>query len=103
MNTYDIGDKVVMRAEFRDVNKDFMDPDVVNFSYRKPDRTKTNLSYIYGYIGEGGVIRIDTGIYEVTLPITQSGSWFYRFYATGAGQSAGEGQFKVRESYFVDA
>jgi hypothetical protein len=103
MNTYDIGDKPTFRGEFRDVYGALTDPDVIYFSYRTPQRVKTTIAYVFGYTGDGGLLRIDTGIYEISLNVQISGVWAYRFWSTGTGQTAGEGQIKVRESYFVDA
>lgn len=75
MKTYDIGDVAVLEAEWKDVNGEYADPDVVAFSATLPDGTA--LAYVYGVDAE--LVYDDVGKYHVDLPITLPGFYQYHF------------------------
>lgn len=93
---YDVGDLVRVTGTFTDSAGTATDPTVVGFKYNDPAGTTT--TYIYGTDAE--VVKDSTGVYHVDISATTKGVWEYRWYATGVGQSAGEGHFTVRVSRF---
>ena len=100
-NTYDIGDLVICKALFTDVDTGALqDPSTVTFKYKQPDDSVTTRVYPVN------VVKIATGHYEASVDIAAAlprpqGEWFYRWAGSGAvGQSAAEGRFMVRATHF---
>lgn len=92
--TYDLGDEIRVSAEFLDSDGDAFDPTTVLFAVRKPGGKL--VQYTYGVHGE--LVKDSTGNYHVDVDGDLAGTWFYRFYATGTGKSAQDGQFIVKAS-----
>lgn len=98
-NQHDLGDLVVVNAEFTNAELGgVLDPDVVKLSVRKPDDSVT--TYTYGV--DAIVVRDDVGQYHADLDVDQSGIWFYRWWSTGDGQGARERQFEVLPARAVE-
>lgn len=77
---------------------EYIDPAAVMLSVRTPDGTVT--TYVYGE--DGSPIQQEaTGRYYAFLDADQAGTWFYRWWATGDGQSAEEKRFEVRTARAV--
>jgi hypothetical protein len=97
-NQYDIGDEVRCTGTFTDESGTAQDPASVAFRFKAPSAT-TATAYVYGTDAE--VVKDSTGVYHVDLDITEAGTWYTRWSATGVGQAAGEGQFYVIESNVI--
>ena len=97
-NTYDVGDVVRCTGTFTDADGTAQNPTAVSFAVRAPSATAAT---VYAYGTDAEVVRSATGVYYVDVSITGAGTWWYRFYATGTGKSAGEQHFSVREQMTV--
>lgn len=98
MPVYDIGDDALLTAVFRDaVTGDLLDPSAVYLKVREPS-TSTVTTYQYGV--DVALTRSGTGTYTLTQSCAVSGTYQYRWYSTGTGKAAQEGQFDVRPSAF---
>lgn len=95
-NTYDKGDLVRVAAVFTNTAGTAIDPTAVLFQFRGPGVDTTD--YTYGTDTE--LVKDSTGNYHVDINANASGKWYYRFYATGTGQSADEDYFAVARSKF---
>ncbi len=96
-NFYDLGDVVRCTATFADDDGVVTDPTAVVAKYKEPDGTITTLTYGV----DGALVKLGTGVYYFDLTPTVAGDWWYRFYATGSGQSAEEQAFRVEASQFA--
>lgn len=98
--TYDLGDRVQVKAVFTNAETEgAVDPDVVNVSIRSPDGEVTTLVYL----DDADVVRTGAGIYTLSIDANQAGTWYYRWWSTGAGQAAEERRFVVRDAQAVEA
>lgn len=96
---YDVGDLVRVTGTWTDpLNGNVeIDPDVVRLSVRAPSGTVVTYTF-----GSGDDIeKTETGVYVAHISITESGLWYYRWWSTGAGQSAEEGELVVNEQMVV--
>jgi len=92
MNTYTEGELIKCTGTFTDEASVVQDPTGVRFVFETPAGVVTE--YVYGTDVE--VVKDSTGVYHVNLDTTDKpGTWKYRFYGTGTGQSAGQNKFKV--------
>ena len=92
MNTYTDGELVKCTGTFRDEASALADPATVTFVFETPAAVVTD--YVYGTDVE--VVKDSTGVYHVNLDTTnQPGTWKYRFFSTGNGQTAAQAKFKV--------
>lgn len=88
MNSYDIGDAVVLRVEFRDGRtKGLVDPNTVTCFVKQ--------------VGGGAAVEAPTtreslGVYTATVDLTATGTFSYRFQGTGGATGSEEGRFRVR-------
>lgn len=96
INPYDKGASVRVAGPFRDIETgNPIDPETVSFSYKNPAGLTITLTY-----GQNVELqRVNTGNYRVDIDANLSGMWHWRWFATGAGQAADQGQFYVRPSY----
>jgi hypothetical protein len=98
VNFYDIGDRVVMRAEFRARNQAGQlapaNPTTVQFIIRRVGDTAHN----YSIGSDERVTNPSTGVFECWIEPTESGAWHW--YAKGTGDAIGaeERKFIVRDS-----
>lgn len=91
-----LGDSPRVYVEFRDaLTGDLMDPDSVSLSVKSPDGVLTTVAYSEE---TSDIIKDDVGQYHAFIDANQSGTWFYRWWAAGNGQSAEERRFIVREA-----
>jgi len=93
---YCVGDLLRVSATFTNSAGSEIDPTAVLFSFKDPSGNKT--SYTYGLHEQ--LVKDDTGDYHVDISMDESGKWYYRFYSTGTGQAAEEGEFKIEASQF---
>jgi hypothetical protein len=89
---YDKGDRPKLVGQFTDVNGTPTDPAQVFFTVRDPNGNETN----YQYSVNAELVRESAGVYYVLVDCNVVGDWDYRFYSSGAGQTAGEERFHVR-------
>ena len=73
-----------------------LDPTPHLFSYKTPAGVTTILTYGV----DGALVKDSVGDYHVDLDANATGTWWFRWYSTGTGQSADEGAFNVRGSQF---
>ena len=97
-NTYDVGDRVVLIAQFEDRYGTSNDPDTVACKVKFPDGTVT--TYLYETSIE--LMRTALGRYELELDVTMYGKHYYYWYSTGLGRAAGENFFEVRKSSVLE-
>src|SRR4030042_1401554 len=93
-NTYEIGDKVRIKATFT-VSSVKTDPTTITLRVKDPSGIIT----VYTYVG-GTITKDATGMYHRDISITQSGEWFYRWEGTGAVETADEAYLVVENSEF---
>jgi len=94
---FEIGSDIELAARFEEYDQ-LIDPTTVTVRIREPDGTET--SYVYNTDDE--VERESIGEYVFHLLPTVSGSYFYRWIASGNITAAGEGFIKVDVSRFVN-
>jgi hypothetical protein len=92
--TYDKGDTVRLKAEFK-VSSVLTDPTAVTLKVKDAAGTTSTYTYALAEITKSSV-----GVYYKDIAITDDGIWYYRFEGTGAVTAAGESQFEVRRSEF---
>ncbi len=100
MNVHDVGDRVVIVGKFEDRTGVAVDPDVIALKIKNPDGTVD--TYWYSYSGDILITRIEAGHYELEFDITQYGIYYYYWYSTGVGKTAGENSFEVRKSKVLE-
>lgn len=96
-NRYDVGDLVRVAGVFTNAAGTAVDPTAVFAKYKDPGGTITTLVYLTDL----ALVRDSAGNYHVDINADEAGRWCYRFYATGTGQSAEEGEFLVDQSCFT--
>lgn len=89
-NHYDAGDLVRVSGAFKDSAGTAIDPSVVKFKFKRPD-TGAVTTYTYGT--DSQLVKDSVGNYHVDVSADAAGAWRYRFYSTGTGQAAEQGQF----------
>lgn len=94
-NAYDIGDLVRCTGTFASSGSN-VNPSAVMFKVKTPAGTVT--TYTYGT--DAALVRDSTGVYHVDVDAATAGDYVYRFWSTGTGQAAAEGQFWVRPTLF---
>lgn len=97
MNEYDIGDEVRCKGNFATALGVATDPTAVFFKVRAPNGTET----LYTYGTDAELQKASVGNYYVDVDATISGTWYYSFYSTGAGKTAGTDKFVVKHSPFA--
>lgn len=95
VNSYQIGDKVTLRAAFK-VAGVGVDPTNVQFKVIKPDGTV--ITYVYPTNPE--VVKESAGNYYLLYVVDRSGYWLYRIAGTGTNESAAWQQFYVQPDPF---
>lgn len=96
MDIYAEGKKVRLTGTFTTSAGVAQDPTTVKVAVETPSGTTT--TYTYGT--DAGVIKSGTGVYYIDVDTTgEPGVWYYRWYATGTGQTATTyDHFRVREA-----
>jgi len=95
-NSYDKGDLVRISAAFTNSAGTAIDPTAVLCKFTDPSGNTTT----YTYNTDAELVKDSTGNYHVDIDADEAGLWYYRFYATGTGQSAAEDNFHVKTSKF---
>jgi hypothetical protein len=92
VNVYDVGDSVVLIAEFTDPRTgDPIDPGgTISVTLRDPLGVETT----YTYLVDPEVVKESVGIYLATILIDSAGAWYYRWISCGLAQ--GENIFTVK-------
>lgn len=96
-NQYYVGAEVRCQGTYTDADGNAQDPAAAFFQVTYDGATSAT-SYEYGADAE--LVRSATGVYHVDVDCDEVGWWYYRHYATGSGQAAGEGKFLILESAF---
>lgn len=94
-NAYDIGDLVRCTSAFAASGTN-VNPEAIMFKVKTPSGVVT--TYTYGT--DTALVRDATGVYHVDVSATEAGEYVYRFWSTGIGQAAAEGQFVVKSTLF---
>jgi hypothetical protein len=95
LNSYDLGDLVRCTGTFASSDAN-VNPAAVLFKIKTPSGTIT--TYTYGTDAE--LVRDSTGVYHVDVDAAEHGNYTFKFWSTGIGQAAAEGQFFVRQTMF---
>lgn len=95
--SYAQGNLVHVSAIFKNSAGTKTDPVVVKCSVRDPSNTTT--TYVFGDDEE--VVRDGTGRYSMNIDADTAGTWYYRWWSTGGGQAAAEGEFTVNAAHAV--
>lgn len=94
---YEIGDLAVVSVAFTDTNNNPADPTAVTLIVQAPDNTQAT----YTDLTTPAVVRNSTGNYSLNLPISESGTYLYRWTGTGALQAVVEGTLTVQATILV--
>ena len=94
-NAYDIGDLVRCTGTFASSGTN-VNPDAIMFKVKTPAGVVTTLTYGT----DAALVRDSTGVYHVDVSVAEAGEYVYRFWSTGTGQAASEGQFVVKATLF---
>jgi hypothetical protein len=94
-NAYDIGDLVRCTGTFASSGTN-VNPDAIMFKVKTPAGVVTTLTYGT----DAALVRDSTGVYHVDVSVAEAGEYEYRFWSTGTGQAASEGQFVVKATLF---
>ncbi len=73
--SYQVGDKVRLKATFTNIDEDAINPDTVTFRVKKPDGTVTVYS---------DPVNSSTGVFYKDLTVDAAGIWTYKVIGTGA-------------------
>jgi hypothetical protein len=93
---YDLGDLVRVSAAWTNAAGTAIDPTAVFAKYKDPSGSTTTLTYGTDL----ALVKDSTGNYHVDIDANEAGTWRYRFYSTGTGQGAEEGNFYVSAGSF---
>lgn len=96
MNFYDKGDLVRVTAAFSNAAGAAVDPTTVRFKFKNP--AAVVVTYTYGT--DAQLVKDSVGNYHVDVDANAISFWYWRWESTGSGQSAEEGFFNVRDTYF---
>lgn len=94
--TYDIGDKVRLRAVFESTAGTFIDPTKVTFKYTDPSG---NLTTLTSTTNASVVFHPSTGTYHTDIVLDEQGVWRWRAYSTGNIVTAEEDAFVARKRW----
>lgn len=91
INVYQKGDLARCAASFTDSGGSALDPTGVSFTVTTPAGVST--TYVYGT--DAALVKDSSGHYHVDVNANARGVWFYRWFSTGTGQAAEQGEFSV--------
>ena len=92
----DVGDLIRLFATFTNYDKEPIDPTTIIVKVKQP--SGSILPY-EGY-NPGPIVRTSLGNFYLDVSVIESGTWYYRWEATGEGQCAAERNFMARPSFF---
>jgi hypothetical protein len=95
---FDVGDEVRCSVTFTDAIAKTPADANVEFKVKTPSGVET--TYTYGV--DANVVRDGVGQYHADVFINESGTWYFRFVASGALRAAVERARDVRETHFAD-
>jgi hypothetical protein len=95
-NTYDIGDRIRVKCDFKDQNDVVADPGDVTLKVKPPDGIVATYTYLGATVNKSAV-----GQYYKDVSLNQEGKWYYKFEGTAPIETAGERWFLVRDSAFT--
>lgn len=95
MNAYDLGDLAHITVAFTTSAGVATNPTAVNFKYKMADDL-TWTTLVYGV--DAALVRSSTGNYYVDVNCDAVGIAMYRWWSTGTGQAASQGEFLVYDS-----
>lgn len=94
-----INTEVRLTANFTDDDGVDADPETVTFTAKSPSGDAVT----YTYLTDDNLGRLDAGDFYCDITPNESGRWFWRWVATGAGTTVGtEGNFIVDYSPHFD-
>ena len=98
MTVYDIGDRPVITATFRNDADALTDPTTVPVRVREPDGTETPYTP-----PAASIVNSSTGVWAFTFPaaLDAAGDWYVRFRSTAGLLTAGEQKLVVRPTAFT--
>ena len=98
MTVYDIGDRPVITATFRNAADALTDPTTVTVRVREPDGTETLYTSPVA-----SIVNSSTGVWAFTFPaaLDAAGDWYVRFRSTAGLLTAGEQKLVVRPTAFT--
>ena len=98
MTVYDIGDRPVITATFRNDADAPTDPTTVTVRVREPDGTETLYTSPVA-----SIVNSSTGVWAFTFPaaLDAAGDWYVRFRSTAGLLTAGEQKLVVRPTAFT--
>lgn len=93
-DSYKVGQTVLIKAYFRDVDENLVDPDTVTITVRAPDGTLTNPPNTNPSVGE----------YHTAQLLDQAGIWRWRWEGqTGSSMAISEGSVCADKSIVLAA
>jgi hypothetical protein len=94
---YDIGDRPVITATFKDNDAVLTTPSTVVVKLMDPSGNVDTYT-----TGDASLVTASTGVIEFTVPsvLDETGPWSIRFKGTAGLQAAYEGKFRVRRTSF---
>lgn len=95
---YDIGDRPVITATFKDKDAVLTTPSTIVVKIKDPSGNEDTYTS-----PDASIVTASAGVVEFTLPavLDESGPWTVRFKGTAGLQAAYEGKFGVRRSSFT--
>lgn len=96
-NTFDVGDRLRLKAAFTDESDAGSDPSEVTIKHRDPSGNVAMESY---NAGAGNVVKDSTGNYHFDLDLDEPGRWYWRTEGDDSPEAAGERSFTVRGTQF---
>lgn len=91
---YDINDQPRITNTFTNLAGDATDPTAVTCNVKSPSGTTT----VYTYGTDANLTKLETGVYALDLPLTESGCYKWKFNGTGALIASDQGRINVRRS-----
>jgi len=92
--TFTIGQVVQLKATFKNLATALVDPTTVALAFIDPSGNTTTVTYAMAEI-----TKASTGVYTYNLTLDEAGTFYYRWYSTGTGAGASQGQLVVEPSY----
>lgn len=94
----DIGDMVTVSTSVTDASGTAVDPSALVLRVHRP--VSAELVYTYGTDPE--IVQDAAGQYHADIPVTEPGTWRFRWKGTGAATFAEEASLVARQSSFAN-
>ncbi len=92
-NSYVVGNRVRVKVTFTDAGGVYVDPTDVYWDCTDPSGNVTSLHYGV----DAPLAKTAVGHYQTDIDVDEAGSWLYRWYSTGTGQTSGYNTFTVTD------